>query len=120
MALMFRGCWLQATSNLGAIFRKSDSTRATDFCLSSLHDAAFDDGLITLDEKLCLVLHERLRTYFPQNLLEQSFVPFEGKPIRMPEKVAEPDPDFLRSSSWKRFSTRRVERLLNDVESDFL
>ena len=65
-------------------------------CLSSLHDAAFDDGLITLDEKLCLVLHERLRTYFPQNLLEQSFVPFEGKPIRMPEKVAEPDPDFLR------------------------
>lgn len=64
-------------------------------CLSTLHDAAFDDGLITLDEKLCLVLNKRLRSYFPQNLLEQSFVPFEGKPIRLPEKTAEPDPDFL-------------------------
>jgi putative restriction endonuclease len=65
-------------------------------CLSSIHDAAFDDGLITLDEKLCLVLNKRLRSYFPQMLLEQSFVPFEGKPIQPPEKIAEPDPDFLR------------------------
>jgi hypothetical protein len=65
-------------------------------CLSSLHDAAFDDGLITLDEKLCLVLNKRLRGYFPHTLLEQSFVPFEGKQIRLPEKTAEPDPDFLR------------------------
>jgi len=64
-------------------------------CLSSLHDAAFDDGLITLDENLRLVLHKRLRTYFPQVLLEQSFVPFEGRSIRLPEKIAEPDPHFL-------------------------
>jgi hypothetical protein len=28
--------------------------------------------------------------------LEQNFVPFEGRPIRMPEKLAEPDPEFLR------------------------
>jgi putative restriction endonuclease len=64
-------------------------------CLSSLHDVAFDDGLITLDENLCLVLHKRLRSYFPQTLLEQSFVPFEGQQIRLPEKTAEPDLDFL-------------------------
>src|SRR4029077_1641370 len=51
-------------------------------CLSTLHDAAFDAGLITLDEKFRLVLHKRLRRYFPQNLLEQSFLQFEGKPIR--------------------------------------
>jgi putative restriction endonuclease len=65
-------------------------------CLSTLHDAAFDGGLITLDEKLSVVLSKRLRKFFPQPALEQNFVPFEGKPIRLPEKLAEPDPDFLR------------------------
>lgn len=75
-------------------------------CLSSLHDAAFDAGLITLDENLCLVLHKRLRSYFPQILLEQSFVPFEGKPIRKPEKVAEPSLDFLRHHREAIFKER--------------
>ncbi len=65
-------------------------------CLSTLHDAAFDAGLITLDEKLCLVLGKRLKSYFPQPMLERSFVPFEGQEIQRPNKTAEPDPDFLR------------------------
>jgi len=64
-------------------------------CLSSLHDAAFDAGLITLDEKLAVVLGKRLRSFFPQPALEQSFVPFEGKIIQLPSKLAEPDPAFL-------------------------
>jgi putative restriction endonuclease len=65
-------------------------------CLSSLHDAAFDAGLITLDEDLKVVLSKRLKHYLPQILLEQNFVSFEGKPIRLPEKIAEPDPDLIR------------------------
>jgi len=65
-------------------------------CLSTLHDAAFDAGLITLDDKLNVVLSNRLRSFFPQPALEQNFVPFEGQPIRLPEKLAEPDGDFLR------------------------
>jgi len=65
-------------------------------CLSTLHDAAFDAGLITLDDKLSVVLSKRLRSFFPQPALEENFVSFEGKPIRLPEKLAEPDPDFLR------------------------
>jgi HNH endonuclease len=65
-------------------------------CLSSLHDAAFDEGLIALDEELSVILSNRLRAYFPQVVLEQNFVPFEGVPIRLPEKIAEPDPEFLR------------------------
>jgi|ERR1039458_2037729 putative restriction endonuclease len=65
-------------------------------CLSTLHDAAFDDGLITLDEKLSVVLSKRLKSFFPQTTLEQNFVPFENKPIRLPDKLAEPDPEFLR------------------------
>jgi predicted restriction endonuclease len=65
-------------------------------CLSTLHDAAFDAGLITLDDKLSVVLSKRLRSFFPQPALEQNFVPFEGKPIRLPEKLAEPDVEFIR------------------------
>jgi len=64
-------------------------------CLSSLHDAAFDAGLITFDEKSKLVLSKRLKGYFPQPLLEQTFLPFEGQPIRFPQKLAEPDAEFL-------------------------
>jgi len=65
-------------------------------CLSALHDAAFDAGLITLDEGFRVVLSGKLRRYFPQPVLEQNFVPFEGRPIRLPEKLAEPDAEFLR------------------------
>ena len=65
-------------------------------CLSALHDAAFDAGLITLDENLRVVLSKRLRSFFPQPALEQNFVPFEGAPIRRPEKLAEPEAGFLR------------------------
>jgi len=74
-------------------------------CLSTLHDAAFDAGLITLNEKLGVVLSQRLRTYFPQPTLEQNFVPFDGKPIRLPEKLAEPDGDFLRFHREEIFQT---------------
>lgn len=76
-------------------------------CLSSLHDAAFDAGLITLDKKLTLVLSKRLKSYFPQIALEQSFVPFEGKPIHLPEKVAKPDPTFVRYHRDVVFNKRR-------------
>jgi hypothetical protein len=64
-------------------------------CLSTLHDAAFDSGLITLDEKLNVVLSKRLKKFFPQPALEQSFVPFEGQRIHLPNKLAEPSQDFL-------------------------
>ena len=76
-------------------------------CLSSLHDAAFDEGLITLDEYLSVVLSKRLKSYFPQAALEQSFMPFEGMPIRLPEKIAEPDPMLLRYHRHEIFNKRR-------------
>ena len=65
-------------------------------CLSALHDAAFDAGLITLDQRLRIVLSENLTRFFPQRSLEQNFVPFDGKMIRFPEKIAEPDREFVR------------------------
>ena len=60
-----------------------------------MHDAAFDDGLITLDEKRRLILSKRLRSYLPQQSLNNNFVAFEGKVIDPPEKLAEPDEAFL-------------------------
>ena len=64
--------------------------------LSSLHDAAFDAGLITLDKDLKLILSSRLKSFFPQPALEQTFAAFAGRQIHLPEKIAEPDPTFLR------------------------
>jgi predicted restriction endonuclease len=64
-------------------------------CLSTLHDAAFDDGLITLDQSHRLVLSKRLRSYLPQRSLHQNFVQFEGRAIHPPDKLAVPDSDFL-------------------------
>jgi len=47
-----------------------------------------------LDDDLKVVLSKRLRSYFPQPVLEQNFVQFAGKFIQLPEKVAEPDKGF--------------------------
>lgn len=74
-------------------------------CLSCLHDAAFDCGLITVDEKLRLVLSKRLKSFLPQPALEQNFVSYEGKPIRPPDKLAEPEPAFLSFHREKIFKT---------------
>jgi hypothetical protein len=64
-------------------------------CLSMLHDAAFDSGLITLDEKLRVVLSPKLKRHFPQPALQQNFAAYEGASINLPEMLAEPDPEFL-------------------------
>lgn len=73
-------------------------------CLSNLHDAAFDSGLITLDDKRCVVLSKRLKNFFPQPTLEQNFAPFEGRPIYLPEKLAEPSEEFLNYHREKIFA----------------
>ncbi|HZM02706.1 MAG TPA: HNH endonuclease [Candidatus Saccharimonadales bacterium] len=72
-------------------------------CLSSIHDAAFDSGLITLDETLSVVISRRLKRFFPQTTLEQNFVPFEGKPIELPQKLVEPNLEFIRFHREKIF-----------------
>jgi hypothetical protein len=64
-------------------------------CLSTLHDAAFDSGLITLDADHRVILSRQLKGYFPQPALEQNFVPYAGTRIRLPDKLAEPDAEFL-------------------------
>ena len=74
-------------------------------CLSSLHDAAFDIGLITLDEQFRVVLSKQLKSYLPQPVLKRNFVVYEGKAIRLPEKLAEPAQEFLEYHRTKLFAS---------------
>ncbi|MFK5923391.1 MAG: HNH endonuclease [Verrucomicrobiota bacterium] len=55
-------------------------------CLAATHDAAFDQGLITIDGDYRLVLGRALRDILPQQEIERSFAAFEGGVIRLPEK----------------------------------
>lgn len=63
-------------------------------CLSRLHDAAFDQGLIAFDEKSNLILSERIKRQFDNSFIREAFAPFEGKPIRASNKFS-PEPAFL-------------------------
>jgi putative restriction endonuclease len=64
-------------------------------CLSAIHDAAFDAGLITLDEGYRVVVSKKIKRFYPHETLEQNFGSFEGKAIRLPEKLAEPDGELM-------------------------
>lgn len=62
-------------------------------CLSSLHDKAFDAGLLTINQKFEVILSKELKagnTSYHKN----SFMAFEGKKIILPEKFS-PSQDFL-------------------------
>jgi putative restriction endonuclease len=63
--------------------------------LSRLHDAAFDRGLITIDEENRLLLSAELRNETTNEVLVSAFKRFEGKPICLPKKFR-PDPAFLK------------------------
>ncbi|HEJ9032853.1 HNH endonuclease [Serratia surfactantfaciens] len=52
-------------------------------CLSSLHDKAFDRGLITFDDKLELVLSTQIKK-LKSSIYVNNFENYEGKKIRLP------------------------------------
>jgi putative restriction endonuclease len=64
-------------------------------CLSAIHDAAFDAGLITFDKNWNLKLSSALASYFPNPSLEQNFFVYENKSLRLPIQIAEPSQEFL-------------------------
>jgi predicted restriction endonuclease len=55
-------------------------------CLAATHDAAFDQGFITLDEEYRLILSDTLREFLPNAEIRRAFIKFEGKRIRLPDK----------------------------------
>lgn len=64
-------------------------------CLSRIHDAAFDQGLIAFDDSLQLVLSKRLRSQLPSPAINDFFAQYEGKVLHLPSDAALPDAGFL-------------------------
>ena len=65
-------------------------------CLSRLHDAAFDCGLITFDDAYRLILSPQIKDAIHNHrVLAENFGAFEGVPLRFPEHALLPNPAFL-------------------------
>jgi len=71
--------------------------------LSRLHDAAFDQGLITFDDNLRLLLSPQLKTALPQRAVAENFGAYAGQPLRLPDDAALPDLAFLAEHRAKKF-----------------
>lgn len=67
-------------------------------CLSSIHDTAFDRGLLTLDEEYRVVLSKELKEHTSVEFMKNAFVTFEGDVINLPERNL-PEPFAL---EWHR------------------
>jgi putative restriction endonuclease len=71
--------------------------------LSSLHDAAFDKGLVTLDEDLRLVVGKAMRKHWGEEIVRVNFAPYEGRRISPPLRH-EPDPALVQIHRKNRFA----------------
>ncbi len=65
-------------------------------CLSRIHDAAFDAGLITFAEDHRLVLSRELSEATSNDVLRECFRRYEGKPMALPERFR-PESRYLLS-----------------------
>jgi putative restriction endonuclease len=63
-------------------------------CLNSLHDRAFDDGLLTITTDYRVKLSRRLNEFGNTDFIKNSFRSFENIGITLPSKFR-PDKDFL-------------------------
>ena len=75
-------------------------------CLSRLHDAAFDRGLITFDDDLRLMLSPQLKTELPLPALIHNFGDYEKQPLYFPDDAVLPDAAFLAEHRVKIFSSK--------------
>jgi putative restriction endonuclease len=73
-------------------------------CLSRLHDAAFDQGLIGFDEDYRMVLSKELSDATTNDVLAACFQRYEGQPIQLPERFR-PESTFLASHITSVFRT---------------
>lgn len=68
---------------------------ANGLCLNTFHDAAFDKGLFTLDEKLRMEISPNILCFVDESTLESGFEPYEGKRIALPKDGCSPGEDYL-------------------------
>lgn len=64
-------------------------------CLNRLHDAAFDQGLISFDDELRMMLSSNLRSLLPQQAVETHFEAYETQKLELPEDALPPERAFL-------------------------
>lgn len=67
-------------------------------CLSSLHDRAFDEGLIALSDEFSVMVSKRLKRHSSEVMIRDSLIGLENKAIELPERFV-PDTKFLQ---WHR------------------
>ncbi|WP_369426414.1 HNH endonuclease [Pelagicoccus sp. SDUM812002] len=75
-------------------------------CLAKTQDAAFDKGLITLDEKLRIVLSKRIRGHMTVDSIRENFIQYEGKTITLPTRFG-PNQEFLEYHRTNIFENKR-------------
>jgi putative restriction endonuclease len=63
--------------------------------LNRLHDAAFDQGFISFDDNLRLLLSKRLHDFLSHEAVKVSFADYNGQPLHLPADAIPPDPTFL-------------------------
>jgi predicted restriction endonuclease len=63
-------------------------------CLAKTQDAAFDKGLITLDENLKVVISKNIRDHMNHDTIRENFQRYEGQAITLPHRFI-PDLKFV-------------------------
>ena len=71
--------------------------------LSRLHDAAFDQGLITFDDNLRMLVSSRLKGELSQRSIAENFGAYAGEALRLPDDAVLPDLAFLAEHRAKKF-----------------
>jgi putative restriction endonuclease len=56
-------------------------------CLNTLYDAAFDRGLMTIDEQHRVIFSARLRAVATEDIWNGWFAPYAGRTIELPERL---------------------------------
>jgi len=62
-------------------------------CLNSIHDKAFDRGLITIDKDFRIIVSPKIKNMYNESM-KTFFYNFEGKTITLPKKFI-PDEEFI-------------------------
>lgn len=73
-------------------------------CLNRLHDAAFDQHLISFDDDMKLLLSSRLKAALPDKEIIRQFQKFENAALAIPEDGLPPSTEFLAKHRNKMLS----------------
>lgn len=63
-------------------------------CMCVLHDKAFDNGLITIDDNYKITLSSAIKTFAREISIQRGFIAYEGSEIKLPDRFI-PDKKFI-------------------------